>query len=501
MGPLGPLDWVARAINVPGDHKNRRNRVDLRPEDRPGSGASVTRTVRKIGGPSERRAPLDPYAEAVLGTLRTRRLAGPEDPILVAVSAGPDSTALLAALAALRAAGVVGPLSALHVDHGLRAGGDEDAAACHRACERLGVPYRSVRVTVGAGNVQAAARQARYAALRDEAGRVGAVRIATGHTRTDQAETVLLRLARGAGARGLSGIPPRRGAIIRPLLDRARHEGLAYLERLGLGWNDDPTNATPRFARNRLRQRLWPLLLELNPAAEAALARTADLLRDDERALARLARAAAAGAAGQGCTADEAGAEGADGVLVAGLRGEPLAVRRRVVRRLVRAVGGPGATPEAAHVEAALRLLRRDGPRRAGLPGGLEAVVEGGRFRVRRRTPEAPVLVAPVEVAGPGRYPVAALGLLVEVAAAPGAAIPWPLWLRTRQPGDRFRPAGGRGGKKLKAWLIDRKVARARRDRLLLLTDQHGAVLAIPELGALSEGLPPGLEVRLSAAP
>ncbi len=102
---------------------------------------------------------------------------------------------------------------------------------------------------------------------------------------------------------------------------------------------------------------------------------------------------------------------------------------------------------------------------------------------------------------GPGRYHVAALGLVAEVVAPPDLAGRWPVWLRTRRPGDRFRPARGRGSKTLKAWLIDHKVARARRDRLLLLAGSDGEVLAIPELGARAEGLPEGLEVRLSAAP
>lgn len=423
----------------------------------------------------------------MLATLRRRGLAGPEDGVLVAVSAGPDSSALLAALAALRDLGELGPLAALHVDHGLRPGGPEDAAACRSLCQRFDVPFQAVTVEVAKGNVQASARAARYRALREEATRRGATRIATGHTRTDQAETVLLRLARGAGARGLAAIPPRRGALIRPLIDRSRAEGLAYLERLGVPWRDDPTNATPRFARNRVRQRLWPLLLELNPAAEAALARTADLLRDDERALSRLARAAAGGP------------EGAE---VSALRRAPRAVRGRVVRRLALAEGGRGAAPEAGHVEAALRLLRRGGPRRAGLPGGLEAVVEGGRLRVRRAG-AAPVEPTPpaVAVPGPGRYPLPGLGLVAVVEAPAGAAVAWPLWLRTRRAGDRFRPARGRGGKSLKAWLIDRKVPRGRRDRLVLLADAGGAVLAIPELGARSAALPEGLVVRLGTAP
>ncbi|MCM2334594.1 MAG: tRNA lysidine(34) synthetase TilS, partial [Anaeromyxobacteraceae bacterium] len=153
------------------------------------------------------------------------------------------------------------------------------------------------------------------------------------------------------------------------------------------------------------------------------------------------------------------------------------------------------------HVEAALRLLRRGGPRRAGLPGGLEAVVEEGWLRVRRPPAGPAPAVAPVPVTGPGRYPLPALGQVAVVEAPTGAPVAWPLWLRTRLPGDRFRPARGRGGKKLKSWLIDRKVALARRDRLVLLVGGDGAVLAIPELGARAAGLPEGVLVRLLTAP
>jgi tRNA(Ile)-lysidine synthase len=426
---------------------------------------------------------LDPYEGAVLDTVRRRRLAGPGDSVLVALSAGPDSTALLSAMAALRALGAIGRVFALHVDHGLRPGGAEDAACAAAACARLEVPFESVRVRVLPGNVQAEARRARYAALREAAARLRATRIATGHTRTDQAETVLLRLLRGAGARGLSGVPPRRGPIVRPLIDRSRAEGISYLERAGLAWRDDPTNATPRFARNRLRLSAWPALLALAPAAERALARAADLARSDERALA--ARARVLVPAGSSVEVDL-------------LAAEPLAVRRRVVRRIWRAAGGSPARLEAAHVDAALAIARRGRPGRVTLARGLEARCRYGtleiapRARASARTPHV------VTAAGPGRYPVPSHGI-VEIAARDAAAVPWPLALRTRRPGDRFRPEGGRGSKKLKRWLIDRKVPRELRDALLVVA--NGArVLAIPALSAVAEGLGPmgaGLSVRL----
>jgi tRNA(Ile)-lysidine synthase len=425
----------------------------------------------------------DPYVRAIHATVRRRRLLAPRDFVLAALSAGPDSTALVGALAALRDAGEIAGVAALHVDHGLRPGGGEDAACAAAACARLSVPFESVAVRVAEGNVQAEARRARYAALRAAAARVGATRIATGHTRTDQAETVLLRLLRGAGARGLSGIPPRRGDVVRPLIDRSREEGIAYCTRAGLAWREDPSNATPRFARNRLRLAVWPALLALAPAAERALARAADLSRADERALSARARSLAGDAAD---------------VEVALLRAEPLAVRRRIVRRLWRTAGGARGL-EARHVDAALALARRGAPRRTTLPGGLEARCRYGWLEIAPRATRAAGVPTDLEVPGPGRYRVPA-GATVDVSARDAGAVPWPLSLRTRRPGDRFRPEGGRGTKKLKGWLIDRKVPREERDGLLLLA-AGDRIVAIPELGVVAEGLGPagaGLTVSIA---
>jgi tRNA(Ile)-lysidine synthase len=334
-------------------------------------------------------------------------------------------------------------------------------------CASLGVPLRQVRVEVRGGNVQAEARKARYAALRREAARVGATRIATGHTQDDQAETVVLRLLRGSGARGLSGIPPRRGVIIRPLIDRTRAEVTAFVRARGLPHLDDPSNATPRFLRNRVRAEVLPALRALAPHASRALARAADLLRDDERAL-----------AGQGRRLAATGS-----VRVAALLAEPVAVRRRVVRDLWRRASGRRADLEARHVESVLAMLGRRGPSRALLSRGFEACVRYGALSVRAAPATAPP-TEPVCIPGPGAHALPGGGML-EVASATGAA--WPLWWRGRRPGDRFRPARGSGSKKLKAWLIDRKVPREVRDALRVLADDAGWILWIPELGARSE--------------
>jgi tRNA(Ile)-lysidine synthase len=268
--------------------------------------------------------------------------------------------------------------------------------------------------------------------------------------------------------------------VVRPLIDRPRQEGLEWLTRRGLEWRDDPTNSSPRYTRNRLRLELWPRLLEVNPSLEAALARTADLLRDDERALAARARRLL---------------RVSPEPTVEALRRVSRAVCRRVIRRLAIEAGGRAALPEASHVERALELLSGHGDRQVELRAGLVARRRGGkltvaRTRERRGAASQAVKVAmtPVLIPGPGRFRIGSTGPTLAVAVARGALVAWPLTARTRQAGDRFRPAGGRGSKTLKAWLIDRKVARARREALLLVVDGTGRVLAIPELGALAEG-------------
>jgi tRNA(Ile)-lysidine synthase len=418
---------------------------------------------------------LNSFSSLVLATCRKRDLLGAGERVLVAFSGGADSTALLAALVELRDAGDLKEVVALNVDHGLRAGGPRDADACARVCEKLGVELRRATVQVAPGNVQASARRARYAALRREADLAGATAVATGHTRDDQVETVLLRLMRGAGARGLAGIPPRRGRIVRPLIDRSRVEVLAFLDALGLPHLEDPTNSTPRFLRNRVRAEVIPALRALAPRFERAMARAADLLRDDERALSARGRRLVEG----------------DAVRVAALLDEPVAVRRRAVRGLWRRATGRRGGLEAGHVESVLALLGRGRPGRAPLPRGFEACVRYGELLIRA-IPDRSTDVAPVRLGAPGTHALPG-GQFLDLEGASGAR--WPLWWRGRRPGDRFRPSGGRGSKKLKAWLIDLKVPVEKRDRLRLLADDDGMVLWIPELGVRSDK--PSVSARL----
>jgi tRNA(Ile)-lysidine synthase len=287
------------------------------------------------------------------------------DLVLVACSGGADSVALAAATAfeASRAGLRAG---AVTVDHGLQPGSDVRAADVARLCTGLGLdPVEVVQADVtGTGGPEAAARDARYRALDAAAERLGAAAVVLGHTLDDQAETVLLGLARGSGARSLAGMPPVRGRYRRPLLGLPRETVRAAADAGGhRGW-DDPHNADPAFARSRVRHDVLPVLEKaLGPGVASALARTAAQLRADADALDSWAAAALA----------EAGA-GGDGLAVAALARLPTAVRGRVLRRAALAAGCPGTDLSAAHVAELDRLVtdwHGQGP--LHLPGGVRA--------------------------------------------------------------------------------------------------------------------------------
>jgi tRNA(Ile)-lysidine synthase len=297
---------------------------------------------------------------------------GASVPLLVPASGGPDSTALAAAAVAVAGGR---PVHAAVVDHGLQDGSARIAAEAAERLAALGLAARVHRVEVGvAGGPEAAARRARYAALR-------AVRphpdspVLLGHTRDDQAETVLLGLGRGSGARSLAGMRGWDPPWLRPLLDVPRATTRAACAAQGLPVWDDPHNLDPRFTRVRLRTQVLPLLEDvLNGGVAAALARTAEQLREDADALDALA-----GAALRDLTADT---PGADTLPVAPLADLHPAVRRRVLRAWLAARGVTGLT--ATHLAAADVLAGR-GPDRAGVavPGGLELVRRHGTLSLQ----------------------------------------------------------------------------------------------------------------------
>jgi tRNA(Ile)-lysidine synthase len=304
--------------------------------------------------------------------LAVRRSLGDLGPgaVLVACSGGADSLALLAA-AVFECRAAAGssdgrPLVAVTVDHGLWSGSADHARAVTAQMGALGAePSLSLRVEVGmAGGPEAAARRARYDALTRLAAERSAVAVLLGHTRDDQAETVLLGLARGSGARSLSGMAPVSGLYRRPLLDLSRADTERACRDQGVDFWSDPDNARERFARVRVRRRVLPVLeQELGPGISEALARTAGLLRDDADALDALAADAWRAAGGE------------HGHLVVAALDRCLpAVRRRALRRAALAAGCPAGELFAVHVDT-LDALVTDwhGQRWVDLPGRVRA--------------------------------------------------------------------------------------------------------------------------------
>ena len=309
-------------------------------------------------------------------------------PVLVAVSGGADSTALLAA--ALREAGPLGlGVGAVTVDHALQPGSHAVAAEVLALARGLGArPAESVRVQVGSdGGPEAAARDARYTALAAAARAHDAPAVLLGHTLDDQAETVLLGLARGSGARSLAAMADdveRDGVrYLRPLLRTRRATTSAACAELGVEPWPDPHNTDPAFARARVRAEALPVLDDvLGPGVAEALARSARLLRDDADALDAWA---ARELARLDVDAEAAGSDGA-GLDAAALALLPAAVRRRVLRLACLRAGVPGGALRALHLDALDALVaswRGQGP--VALPGGVEAARACGRVTLRGR--------------------------------------------------------------------------------------------------------------------
>lgn len=412
------------------------------------------------------------FLAGVRGTITRRRMLKGGETVVVAVSGGPDSLALLHALVRL-ARPLDLDLHVAHFDHRLRSGSAADAAFVGRAAARLGLActIRAADATfVPKGSSrEAAARERRYAFLDEVAEEVGAAAIATGHTLDDQAETVLMRLLAGTGTHGLGGIPPVRGRVIRPLIDTRRSETDAFCRALRLRPRGDPTNADTTFTRNAVRAELVPLLVErFNARTPEALARLADLVRDEDALLDELAAAAL----------EPEIVPGGARLEVERLLTLPVALQRRVVRRI--------APLDVEHTERVLRLCRegRSGDQ-VGLPAPLNATLSYGSLLIGRASP-APESAGPVGLAAPGvtDLPPWSMRVRAWIETERPRALPDgrracvldaararpPLAVRSPRRGDRFRPLGMRGMKRLGDFFTDAKVPRSERDGVALIT-------------------------------
>jgi tRNA(Ile)-lysidine synthase len=414
--------------------------------------------------------------------------------VVVAVSGGADSLCLLLVLDALRP--VLGcALTVAHVHHGLRgAEADRDQAFVLGLAAEMGLPCLVERVDVRAGkrpreSEEAAARRLRYAALRRLAASAGAECIAVAHTLDDQAETVLQHLLRGAGIDGLAGMRAHQGDVARPLLEISRRQVEDCLRAFGRAPCQDATNGDRRYQRNAVRLDVLPALERLNPRARQALARGASILAQDAEYLRlaageALARLRLTGPP-PGIALDRAGLA----ALHPGLRAH-------VLRQAWEEAAGTRDGLGQSHLLALDALvLGGAGTVCASLPKGQAAEVAGGTFRlfpaalIRTGSPSTVELPVPGTVRfGPWR---------VRTRAVATGELPWlevpeavdsvqvvlradslclPLRVRGRLPGDRLRPPGVHGHRKLQDILVDAKVPRSERDHIPLVVDESGIV-------------------------
>ena len=412
----------------------------------------------------------------VLQAARASGLVAPGEALLVMLSGGADSVCLLdvAVRSGARA-------SALHVNYGLREEAEGDEQHCRTLCEALGVDLAVERVLLPEkGNVQALARDARYAV----AERLARGDYAAAHTATDQAETVLYRLAVSPGRRALLGMEARRGRLVRPLLSVTREQTRAYCRERGLKWREDASNQDPRFARVRVRHDLLPALRSLNPGAERTVTETAQLLREESELLDAVV-ASALEALG-----------GGPAVELAGLAELHPALARLALRELGQRTAGEPFSLSRGEAAAILALGGRGGSRSLDLGGGVTANVEYGTLRFRRdKDPAQPEAVS-LSVPGVTRFGA------WEVEAVPGRgevlvsarALGGALTVRAWRDGDRIRPTGLGGTKTLQDLFTDRKVPRALRHSLPIVESREGIVwvagVALDERFAAEPGDP-----------
>ena len=483
---------------------------------------------------------LDRVDALVRNALRRSGLS-PGARLVVAVSGGPDSLALLHSLKRLQGKTAL-ELHGAHLDHGLR--GEASAADARFVAQTFRA--LSIPLTSGSADVEAyrarrsmsleeAAREVRYDFLARVATEQDADAVALGHTAADQVETVLMHIVRGSGLAGLAGMEPsvRRSIaphirhscasgnpfpesctvggtellLVRPLLAIVREDTLAYCEALGLEPRLDESNRSPLMTRNRVRMDVMPLLEELNPQVRNALLRLSRVARQQishlDEQLASLP---------PGAMRVEAGTVTLDRSLVATL---PAAVRLHLLRLAVATARGDLDGIYQAHLDRMDGMLAGSASRTADLPGGLAFSVGYDEATLTFGPPPQPDMPPPLTRAHPLNVPgeTAAEGWLVTAHIAPahdetppdGALTARldpglagePLSLRPRQPGDRFQPLGMTGRKKLKDFLIDEKVPRAHRDRIPLLVTPRGIAWVPGHRVAEWAKLPPGAQEAL----
>lgn len=420
-----------------------------------------------------------------------------ETRVIAAVSGGSDSVALAFLLRGLAARHELVFAGLAHLNHHVRgADADADAAFCRALADRLGVAAVIGDADVPGDakthqvSIEVAGRHARQRFFQEAIESVKADRIAVAHTRDDQAETVILRLARGAGSTGLAAMTPRRDHVIRPLLDSTRSELQDFLRAITETWREDATNLDRAIPRNRVRHAVMPELRAINAQADAALARAAEILRGDDEFLERLANAAFLRTVQTGIDHETVTLD------VLEFAKLPAALARRVARYALE-TANPSRSYGLEEVDEMRRALA--GGNNANIPGlRMERLAATVVLTNRARRDAGPVdslewrLDVPGTVEAPrGGWTVSAVGPLPP--ADPTMGLPHPmgtaavmvdasgigshLIVRYRRPGDRLTPLGAPGRKKVQDVLVDRKVPRDDRDAVPIVTTDTGDIV------------------------
>ena len=407
--------------------------------------------------------------------------------VLVAVSGGADSVALLALLCQVSDAMEL-HLEAAHLDHSLRNSSFDDSRFVEQLCVDLGVPLIVERLDVAEiarqrkGNLEEVARDLRRDFLETSARTLNCHLIALGHHADDQAETFLMRLLRGSGPAGLAGMRVVNKSVVRPLLSFHRNDLVAYLRGEGIAWREDESNLDQMFTRNRIRHELLPLLENYNPNISDQIAGLCELLRQDDDFWETLVAQELA----------RCGIWQEDGYILERLLLQELApaLAGRIVRAALQQVRGDLRGVSAIHVADILKLVRAGSPQgELNLPG----VWVARRYEKLLLTKQKPESVEPFAtvLSGPGGYPLPggqvlhvllaeqAIGESSDIVEFDAASLSFPLQLRHCQPGDRLCPSGMRGTKKLQDLFVDLKLIKEERKKALVVLKDDEVVWVV----------------------
>ncbi len=431
----------------------------------------------------------DRLINKVRGTIDKYNMLKKGNSVLVAVSGGPDSVCALEILNELKDEyGLT--LHVAHLNHKFRKEADKEAEFVRKLAEEKGIASTIEAIDVKEYCIkkglskQEGAREIRYDFLKKAADKIGAVKIVTGHTADDQAETFLMRLIRGSGASGLSAIPPVRGRIIRPLIEIKKTEAIGFLKENNIRYVKDPTNIRPVYLRNKIRLELLPLLVKrFNPNIASTLCREADILREDEAFLNGIADTIFK----EMVTAYEK-----DSITLNYLRFNRLhpAIKKRVVRRAVAELTGGLKKISYEHIISAIDAIKNTG-KGVDLPDDIRIERDYNSLKVCVEKAESGGIQEAVQIEVPGKTEVPYFNIKIEaiinnrVVVSEKAdtglfdldRVTLPLFIRSRKNSDYFYPAGMKGRKKLKEYLIDHKIPRTEREKIPILLDKNNAIL------------------------